>query len=777
MVLAGIKASVGEGATSVGGEQAMDTGDLDRLCAGLHGPRAQNRLLVTLPTVQAREPLLALRRILLNLCTERLPAGPGGAERTVTAISENWLNSARLAREANLLQAAFSAILQAGQANALSLSIERARLQWAQGERHEALIQLQAELQGVGGEERGRLEYAEAMLLVGDWMSETALVQSDAVIQQYKTVIDLQPNWAHGYFSLARYYDRLLEFDSAKRAAREATTLPHVIDNYGRSLKCGNTFVVRALPRLLTLWLDYGERFSDKNPSGARIETLTAINSHVSGLCDALPPYQFYTVISQLSSRIIHSNPSVYLVIERILSRLLEAFPQQAVWLLMAVFRSENGVRRKRCGELFNKAKRQSGEVRIALQNITRLTDALLELCNKNVEKSIVEVTMASICKELPSMAPLSVIIPVTPALIASITNSSTPQNVFPADLPTIHAFGEKVELLQSLVRPKKISMLGSDGRAYVFLCKPKDDLRRDYRMMELNGLINKLFSRDPACSQHRLAIRTYAVVPLNEECGLLEWVPNTHGFRQVMNDLYRAHGLHLRNADLQALWRPERHPRLTKRQIFEQNLLPKFPPLFHLWFAQTFPDPALWLDARRAFSHSCAVMCIVGYIVGLGDRHGENILLDSTTGGCVHVDFNCLFNKGEKFETPERVPFRLTNNLVDGLGVTGWQGLFRQTCELTMGMLRREVDSLMPVLTTFVYDPLIEGGSDARKATRGVADQQLAARVVQDVENRLRGVNRGIPLSVEGQVHQLILDATNPDNLCEMYIGWAPFL
>jgi hypothetical protein len=32
--------------------------------------------------------------------------------------------------------------------------------------------------------------------------------------------------------------------------------------------------------------------------------------------------------------------------------------------------------------------------------------------------------------------------------------------------------------------------------------------------------------------------------------------------------------------------------------------------------------------------------------ILGLGDRHGENILFDSTNGDCVHVDFNCLFNK-----------------------------------------------------------------------------------------------------------------------------------
>lgn len=42
--------------------------------------------------------------------------------------------------------------------------------------------------------------------------------------------------------------------------------------------------------------------------------------------------------------------------------------------------------------------------------------------------------------------------------------------------------------------------------------------------------------------------------------------------------------------------------------------------------------------------------MSMVGYILGLGDRHGENILLDSTSGDVVHVDFNCLFNKGNNY-------------------------------------------------------------------------------------------------------------------------------
>lgn len=50
--------------------------------------------------------------------------------------------------------------------------------------------------------------------------------------------------------------------------------------------------------------------------------------------------------------------------------------------------------------------------------------------------------------------------------------------------------------------------------------------------------------------------------------------------------------------------------------------------------------------NARLAYCKTVAVMSVVGYILGLGDRHGENILFDSTSGDCVHVDFNCLFNR-----------------------------------------------------------------------------------------------------------------------------------
>ncbi|VDM78677.1 unnamed protein product [Strongylus vulgaris] len=64
--------------------------------------------------------------------------------------------------------------------------------------------------------------------------------------------------------------------------------------------------------------------------------------------------------------------------------------------------------------------------------------------------------------------------------------------------------------------------------------------------------------------------------------------------------------------------------------------------------FRRQFLDPSVWYAARLAFSRSCAVMSMIGFVLGLGDRHGENILIDVTEGCVVHVDFNLIFHKGE---------------------------------------------------------------------------------------------------------------------------------
>lgn len=101
--------------------------------------------------------------------------------------------------------------------------------------------------------------------------------------------------------------------------------------------------------------------------------------------------------------------------------------------------------------------------------------------------------------------------------------------------------------------------------------------------------------------------------------------------------------------------------------------------------------------------------MSMVGYILGLGDRHPSNIMLERYTGRIVHIDFGDCFEiamRREKF--PEKIPFRLTRMLVRAMEVSGIEGNFRTTCENTIRVMRESKESLLAIMEAFVYDPLI---------------------------------------------------------------------
>ena len=55
----------------------------------------------------------------------------------------------------------------------------------------------------------------------------------------------------------------------------------------------------------------------------------------------------------------------------------------------------------------------------------------------------------------------------------------------------------------------------------------------------------------------------------------------------------------------------------------------------------------------------------------------------------------------------PEKVPFRLTNDIVDGLGITGIEGTFRRCSEHSLRVLRESADLILTVLEVFKHDPL----------------------------------------------------------------------
>jgi phosphatidylinositol kinase/protein kinase (PI-3 family) len=65
-----------------------------------------------------------------------------------------------------------------------------------------------------------------------------------------------------------------------------------------------------------------------------------------------------------------------------------------------------------------------------------------------------------------------------------------------------------------------------------------------------------------------------------------------------------------------------------------------------HLALLERWPHPGTWYTRRLAYTRSASVSSFVGYIVGIGDRHPQNILIDTVTAQLVHIDFGIAFDQ-----------------------------------------------------------------------------------------------------------------------------------
>lgn len=217
--------------------------------------------------------------------------------------------------------------------------------------------------------------------------------------------------------------------------------------------------------------------------------------------------------------------------------------------------------------------------------------------------------------------------------------------------------------------------------------------------------------------------------------------------------------------------------------------------------------------------------------------RHPSNLMLDRLSGKIVHIDFGDCFEVAMKREKyPEKIPFRLTRMLIQviyitnkylleqqfknvfkAMDVTGIDGNYRLTCERVLRLLRNNNDSILAVLESFVYDPVLNWrlteGMAAKKAPPqnggGAVEDKMMPTIgdrnwrpeeagkPQMRDTKLGGIgNRGdsealsrvktklcgrdfnpyVEISVPEQVDRLIEQATMNDNLCQCYIGWCPF-
>ena len=397
-----------------------------------------------------------------------------------------------------------------------------------------------------------------------------------------------------------------------------------------------------------------------------------------------------------------------------------------------------------------------------------------------------------------------------------------------------ISSFDHVFTVIPSKQRPRKMTLRGSDGVAYTYALKGHEDIRQDERVMQLFGLVNTLLNNDSESFKRHLNIQQFPAIPLSTQSGLLGWVPNSDTLHNLIKD-YREKRRILLNIEhrimLQMAPDYDNLTLMQKVEVFSyamDNTTGK--DLYRvLWLKSKSSES--WLERRTNYTRSLAVMSMVGYILGLGDRHPSNLMLDRITGKVIHIDFGDCFEVAmhrEKY--PERVPFRLTRMLTFAMEVSNIDGSYKLSCEAVMRVIRENKESLMAVLEAFIHDPLLNWRlgnresppepsfpSERRQSIIGELESQQqqqprpsgsslrarrvsaldgavtdpqganeakevqnarAVQVLSRVKEKLTGrdFRSDEELDVERQVAKLIAQATSVENLCQHYIGWCSF-
>ncbi|XVE67428.1 hypothetical protein DITRI_Ditri08aG0160200 [Diplodiscus trichospermus] len=340
----------------------------------------------------------------------------------------------------------------------------------------------------------------------------------------------------------------------------------------------------------------------------------------------------------------------------------------------------------------------------------------------------------------------------------------------------TIASFSEQVTILSTKTKPKKLVILGSDGKTYTYLLKGREDLRLDARIMQLLQAINSFLHSSSGSNHNLLAIRYYSVTPISGRAGLIQWVDNVISiysiFKSWQNRVQLAQlsalGAGSAKGSVPPVPRPSDMfygkiipalkekgirrvisrrdwPHEVKRKVLLDLMkeVPKQLLYQELWCASE--GFKAFSSKLKRYSSSVAAMSMVGHILGLGDRHLDNILVDFSSGDVVHIDYNVCFDKGKRLKVPEIVPFRLTQTIEAALGLTGIEGTFRANCEAVLSVLRKNKDILLMLLEVFVWDPLIEWtrgdfhddaaiGGEERKGMELAVSLSLFASRVQEI-------------------------------------------
>ncbi|KAL5017908.1 hypothetical protein ScPMuIL_003630 [Solemya velum] len=381
-----------------------------------------------------------------------------------------------------------------------------------------------------------------------------------------------------------------------------------------------------------------------------------------------------------------------------------------------------------------------------------------------------------------------------------------------------IAGFDQRVLVMSSIRKPKRVKIRGNDEKEYPYLVKTGEDLRQDQRLEQLFYLMNQVFDKDPACRHRKLHLRTYQVIPMTPRVGLIEWLNNTQPLKEFLLDActdqekkylvseqgpIKQHGKWMRKFDTNKgapYMYGQAYLKYSKTETVREFRMKE--------------NKVPWDQFRRAFQQMST--CPEAF-------HALRCTL-----AMIGIDFGHAFGSATQFlPIPELMPFRLTRQIRNLMLPLQTKGLIESTMIHGLRALRKDYDLLLSTMDIFVKEPSMDWLQNAEKQLQELmktdADTPEDADIdttwypkekLTYVQRKLRGdnpcyitrdelrlghsrnvaykafekvvlgdsdnVRARLPetaLTVEEQVSALIDQATDPNILGRVWIGWEPWV
>uniref|UniRef100_A0A3B5B323 Phosphatidylinositol-4-phosphate 3-kinase catalytic subunit type 2 alpha n=1 Tax=Stegastes partitus TaxID=144197 RepID=A0A3B5B323_9TELE len=235
---------------------------------------------------------------------------------------------------------------------------------------------------------------------------------------------------------------------------------------------------------------------------------------------------------------------------------------------------------------------------------------------------------------------------------------------------------------------PLKLALVNADplGEEINVMFKVGEDLRQDMLALQMIRIMDRIWLQEGL----DLRIVNFKCISTGKDKGMVELVPSSDTLRKIQVE-YGVTG------------------------SFKDKPLAE-------WLRKYNPAEDEYEKASENFIYSCAGCCVATYVLGICDRHNDNIMLRST-GHMFHIDFGKFLGHAQMFGSfkRDRAPFVLTSDMAyvinGGERPTSRFQLFVDLCCQAYNLIRKHSGLFLNLLSLMTSSglPELTGSQDLK--------------------------------------------------------------